>query len=103
MGLEASVSRTQHLKGGVHAAPFAALSYPNSKQVPIYCWADGETVFQSSDEAQFRTMNSNDFLNHNGGALTTPSRRLSPRRYAGGGVARGIAMIHTIILLIIWV
>ena len=39
------------MKGGAHPSPFAALSFPNSKKVPIYCWVD--KVFQSShDEAE---------------------------------------------------
>ena len=39
------------MKGGVNA-----LSYSDSKQVPICCWINEETVvFQSSDEAQLRT------------------------------------------------
>ena len=34
------------MKGGAHPTPFAALSFLNSKKVPIYCWVD--RVFQSS-------------------------------------------------------
>ena len=30
------------MKGGAHPSPFAALSFPNSKKVPIYCWVDRE-------------------------------------------------------------
>ena len=33
------------MKGGAHPSPFAALSFPNSKKVPIFCWVD--RVFQS--------------------------------------------------------
>ena len=44
------------MKGGAHPSPFAALSFANSKKVPIYCWFDRERVFQSSHgEAQPRT------------------------------------------------
>ena len=37
------------MKGGAYPSPFAALSFPDSKQVPtcIFYWAD--RVFQSSD------------------------------------------------------
>ena len=30
-------------KGGAHPSPFAALSFPNSKKVPIFCWVDRES------------------------------------------------------------
>ena len=33
------------MKGGAHPSPFAALAFPNSKKVPIFCWVD--RVFQS--------------------------------------------------------
>ena len=31
------------MKGGAYLSPFAALSFPNSKKVPIYCWVDRES------------------------------------------------------------
>ena len=31
------------MKGGAHPSPFAALSFPNSKKVPIYCSVDRES------------------------------------------------------------
>ena len=37
------VSWVQHVKGGAHPSPFAALSFPGSKNVPIYCWDDQES------------------------------------------------------------
>ena len=42
-GLEA---HCRHMNGGAHPspfAPFATLSFPDSKQVPIYCWVDRES------------------------------------------------------------
>ena len=58
------VSWTQLMKGGAHPFPSAALSFPNSKKIPIYCWAD--RVFQSSHgEAQPRQLYG-DFLHHRG-------------------------------------
>ena len=42
------------MKGRAHPSPFADLSFPNSKKVPIYCWVD--RVFQSPHgEAEPRT------------------------------------------------
>ena len=35
----------QHMKDGAHPSPFAALSFPDSKKIPIYFWVD--RVFQS--------------------------------------------------------
>ena len=32
------------MKGGARPSPFAALSFPNWKKIPIYCWVD--RVFQ---------------------------------------------------------
>ena len=40
-----TVTWAQLMKGGAHPSPFAALSFPNSKKVPIFCWVD--RVFQS--------------------------------------------------------
>ena len=31
------------MKGGAHPSPFAALAFPNSKKVPIFCWVDRES------------------------------------------------------------
>ena len=28
------------MKGGAHPSLFAAVSFPNSKKLPIYCWVD---------------------------------------------------------------
>ena len=63
------------MKGGAHPSPFAALSFPNSKKVPIFCWVDRE----SFPVAAWRSRASN-FLHHSRAALTTRPRRLS--RYA---------------------
>ena len=42
------------MKGGAHFSPFAALSFPSSKKVHIYCWVDRN--FQSLDgDVQPRT------------------------------------------------
>ena len=40
------------MKGGAHPSPFAALSFPNSKKVPIYCWIVSKS---SHGEAQPQT------------------------------------------------
>ena len=41
------------MNGGAHPSPFAVLSFPDYKKVPVYCWVD--SFFQSSDcEAQPR-------------------------------------------------
>ena len=44
--LRSTASWEQQIKGGAHPSPFPALSFPESKKVPIYCWVD--RVFQSS-------------------------------------------------------
>ena len=31
------------MQGKAHPSPFAALSFPNSKKVPIYCWVGRES------------------------------------------------------------
>ena len=31
------------MKGGAHSFPFAALSFPNSKKLSIFCWVDRES------------------------------------------------------------
>ena len=41
--LSPTVSWTQLMKGGAHPSPFAALAFPNSKKVPIFCWVDRES------------------------------------------------------------
>ena len=40
------------MEGGVNPSPFAALSFPDSKKVPNYCWVN--SVFHSSDSADTR-------------------------------------------------
>ena len=42
-GYSLAVSSVQLMRGGGHPFPFAALSFPNSKKVPIYCWIDIES------------------------------------------------------------
>ena len=39
--------RAHHMKGRAHLSPFPDLSFPDSKEVPIYCYVDG--VFQALD------------------------------------------------------
>ena len=34
----------QHMEGGAHPTHFAALSFHDSKKVPIYCWVDRESL-----------------------------------------------------------
>ena len=36
------------MKGGANPFPSAVLFFPESQEVPIYCWLDGE-IFPSSD------------------------------------------------------
>ena len=36
-GLNPTASSAQLMKSGAHPSPFAALFFPNSKEVPIYC------------------------------------------------------------------
>ena len=38
-----TISWAQLMKGGAHPSPFAALSFPNSKKVTIYCRVDRES------------------------------------------------------------
>ena len=63
------------MKGGAHPSPFAALSFPNSKKVPIFCWVE----FSSRRMAQpsLELTRYGDFLHHSRAALTTRPRRLS--------------------------
>ena len=66
------------MKGGAHPSLFAALAFPNSKKVPIYCWIEKE----SFPVIAWRSPASNsrhygDFLHRNRAALTTRPRRLS--------------------------
>ena len=42
LGVEARCILAQNIKSGVHISPFAVLSFPDSKQIPIYCWGDRE-------------------------------------------------------------
>ena len=49
-----TVSQAQLMKGGAHPSPFAALSFPNSIKVPIYCWV-GRLFLSLHGKAQPRT------------------------------------------------
>ena len=64
------------MKGGAHPSPFAALAFPNSKKVPIHCWADREREFSSRRMANSQPYG--DFVHLNRAALITRPRRLSP-------------------------
>ena len=55
----------QHVEGRSHLSPFAAVSFPDPRKVPIYCWV--YRVFQSSD-GKARAL---DFLHHNRTSLIT--------------------------------
>ena len=46
-GSSPTVSWAKKMKGGSRLSPFAALSFPDSKKVLIYCWVD--RVFQLSN------------------------------------------------------
>ena len=66
------------MKGGAHPSPPAALSFPTSKKVPIYCWVDRESfpvVVWRSPASNLRPYG--DFLHRNRAALTTRPRCLS--------------------------
>ena len=56
------------MKGGAHPSPFAALSFPNSKKVPIYWWVDRASF-------SIATWLYGDFLHH--------SRAAGPRSAIG--------------------
>ena len=43
------------MKGGAHPSPFAALSFPNSKKVPIYCWVDRESFPAAAQRSRAST------------------------------------------------
>ena len=38
------LTRTQQMEGRAHPSPFTALSFPDSKKVPVYCWVDRENL-----------------------------------------------------------
>ena len=38
VGIRIPLYLAQQMKGGAHPSPFAALSFPDSKKVPNYCW-----------------------------------------------------------------
>ena len=65
------------MKGGAHPSPLAALSFPNSKKVPIYCWVDREFSSRRTAKPSLELTLYGDFLHHNRAALTTRPRRLS--------------------------
>ena len=64
------------MKGGAHSSPFAALSFPNSKNVPIFCWVDRQFSSRRMAKPSLELTRYGDFLRHNRAALTTPPRRL---------------------------
>ena len=65
------------MKGGAHPSPFAALSFPNSKKVPIFCWVDREFSSRRMAQPSLELTRYGDFLHHSRAALTTQPRRLS--------------------------
>ena len=76
-GKSPTVSWAQLMKGRAHPSPFAALAFPNSKKVPIYCWVDRESfpvVAWRSPASNSRPYG--DFLHRNRAALTTGPRHL---------------------------
>ena len=38
VGVRIPLYLAQQMKGGAHPSPFAALSFPDSKKAPNYCW-----------------------------------------------------------------
>ena len=80
VGVSPTVSWAQLMKGGAYPSPFASLSFPNSKKVPIHCWVNRESfpvVGWRSPASNSRPYG--DFLHHIRAALTTRQRRLSWR------------------------
>ena len=65
------------MKGGAHPSPFAAVSFPNSKKVPIYCWVDREFSSRRMAKPSLELTRYGDFLRYSRAALTTRPRRLS--------------------------
>ena len=65
------------MAGGAHPSPFAALSFPNSKKVPIYCWVDREFSGCCMAKPSLELTLYGNFLHHNQVALTTRLGRLS--------------------------
>ena len=61
-----SVSSAQYPKGGVHCSPCTALSYPDWKNVRIYCWVD--RVFHLPLNTS-RDLNLQTFALHQGASL----------------------------------
>ena len=59
------------MKGGAYLSPFTALSSPNLKKVPIYCWADREFSSRRIVKLSLELTLCCDFLHHNRVALTT--------------------------------
>ena len=55
-GLPYLMKLARHIEGTAHPSPLAALCFPDSKQVPIYCWVARES-FELSD-SQARVSNS---------------------------------------------
>ena len=59
------------MKDGAHLSPLVALSFPDPKKVPIYCWVDRQSfpvVGWQSPGSNSRLAN---FLHHNRNTVTT--------------------------------
>ena len=92
------------MKGGAHPSPFVALSFPDSKKVPIYCWVDRH----SFPVVAWRGPGSNsrpygDFLHHNRAALTFDYgaslsskgiQRMSPSAITGNARATPVGQLE---------
>ena len=65
------------MKSGARVSPFASLSSPNSKKIPIYCWVVREFCSRRMAKPSLELTPYGDFLHHRRAALTTRSRRLS--------------------------
>ena len=64
------------MKGGAHPSPFAALSFPNLKKVPIYCWVDREFSIRRMAKPSLELTTVWQLLHNNQATLTTWLRRL---------------------------
>ena len=65
------------MKGGAHPPPFAALSFPYSNKIPIFCWVDREFSSRRMAQPSLELTRYGDLLHHSRAALTTRLRRLS--------------------------
>ena len=64
------------MKGGAYPSPFAALSFPNSKKIPIDSWVDRDFSSCRMAKPSLKLPLYGDFLHHKQASLTTLRRYL---------------------------